>query len=247
MREIDAVLADEICVPPDAVSAFTERVVYLPDTRLCFSPPPDAPPIAPAPSLGGKPITFGCFQNLAKVNDAVLDVWRRIFERLPSARLRVQSADLGSASSRDRFVGRLRAAGIDVDRVDLHGPTERLAYLSCHAEVDAVLDTFPFPGGTTTCEALWMGVPTITLCGDSMISRQGAALMHAARLPQFVCANLDAYVERALAIADDPCLRARLQFRERLATAPLFDAPRFARQFVDTVEALFEASLNTVG
>lgn len=233
MTEMDYLLADRMGVPEAQHKHFTETIRYLPDTRLCFSAPQVDLPVAPLPALNTGHITFGCFQNLTKVGDAVLEAWSGIFAALPDARLRMQCKQLNDAGVAAQLNARLQQHGIDPARVALHGFTTRNAYLAAHAEVDMLLDTFPYPGGTTTCEALWMGVPTLTLAGETLLARQGASLLSAAGLNNWVSNDPSEYVQRAVALASDlPKLAAlRATLREQVRTSPLFDAPRFARNF----------------
>ncbi len=233
LAEMDYFIADEIGVPAAARQFFTEAVACLPDTRLCFSPPRDAPFVADTPALRNGYITFGSFQAIRKLNDAVLSAWARILAAVPGARLRIQSDSLGDALGRAAFEGRASAQGIDPERLQLHAAGSRAQYLSSHAEVDILLDSFPFPGGTTTCEALWMGVPTLTLTGETLVARQGASLLGAAGLADWVVSDTDAYehaaIDRAADVADLQALRLRL--REQVRMSPLFDAARFALAF----------------
>jgi predicted O-linked N-acetylglucosamine transferase (SPINDLY family) len=233
VAEIDYLLADPVSVPPEHQGHFTETVWYLPDTRLCFTPPQDAPAVAPLPALANGCVTFGSFQNLAKLNDAVLALWARVLAALPDARLRLQNKQFADADIRRQVVQRLQGSGVPPERVSLHGPQPRAAYLAAHGEVDLILDTFPFPGGTTTCEALYMGVPTITLAGDRLIARQGASLLAAAGLNDWVAHSPAQFVEQAIARAGElPALaRLRAGLRDQVLASPLFDAPRFARHF----------------
>ena len=228
---IDYLLADAVGVPADQRGQFTEEIVYLPDTRLCFTPPDRAPAVAPSPGLANGYVTFGCFQNLTKITDPVLAVWSRILSALPTARLRLQNRQLGDAAVREQLQQRLRQQGIEPGRVVLLEPVSRAEYLAAHGEVDCLLDTFPYPGGTTTCEALWMGVPTLTLAGDGLLARQGASLLTAAGLPEWVAATADAYVAKAVAYAHDVAGLAalRAELRARVGHSPLMDAERFAR------------------
>jgi len=232
VREVDYFLADETSVPAGHQAHFTESIWYLPDTRLCFSPPDTDIAVAPLPALrpGGGAITFGSFQNLAKLNDRTLALWGRVLQSVPASRLRIQSLQLSSPEMRSQMTARLESVGIDAGRISLHGPSSRAAYLEAYAEVDIVLDTQPFPGGTTTCEALWMGVPTLTIAGDRLISRQGASLMRAAGLPDWVADDEATFVARAAALARDVAGLAALRtgLRERVRSSPLFDARRFA-------------------
>lgn len=231
VAEMDWLIADDIGAPPGHDAHFSERLWRLPNTRLCFTPPQRAPEVAPLPALSRGHVTFGCFQSLAKVNDAVLAAWAEILAALPDARLRLQCKQLGDATVVRDLRARLQAQGIASGRVDLHRQVPREAYLAAHAEVDLLLDTFPYPGGTTTCEALWMGVPTVTLAGARLLSRQGASLLHAAGLPGWVARDRSDYVARAVASARDLDGLARLRsgLRGQVSRSPLFDAPGFAR------------------
>lgn len=239
--EMDWLLADEVSLPRAQWSRFTERIWYLPDTRLCFTAPEGAPAVAPLPAARNGHPTFGCFQDLAKLNDDVLDVFSRVFRALPSARLRVQSRQLGDPGVVAALRQRLSRRGIGA--FELHGPGSRAAYLAAHGEVDILLDTFPYNGGTTTCEALWMGVPTVTLAGDDMIGLQGAALLSAAGLADWVAADADAYVRKAVAFASDlPALGAlRASLRAQVEKSPLFDARRFAQNLEHALMGMWQA------
>ena len=130
-----------------------------------------------------------------------------------------------------------------------HGSARREDYLAAHGEVDMILDTFPYPGGTTTCEALWMGVPTLTLAGDSLLSRQGASLLSAAGLGAWVANSQEEYVAKAVAFASDlPKLAAlRAGLRAQVLASPLFDAPRFARNFEDALWGMWQRHQDTTG
>ena len=242
VAEIDYLLADPVGVPSRHRHHFTERVWYLPDTRLCFTPPAAQAKVAPLPALSRGFVTFGSFQNLTKVNDAVLSLWSRVLAAMPTSRLRLQSRQLADAAVRQQLAARLHAQGIAADRVSMHGPLSRDEYLAAHRDVDLILDTFPFPGGTTTCEALWMGVPTLTLAGDRLIARQGASLLAAAGLHDWIAESPDDYVDKAVALAADAASLATLrsQLRGRVLASPLFDAPRFARHFEDAVRGMWQ-------
>ena len=249
MAEMDWLIADPIGVPVGAEAQFSERVWRLPHTRLCFTPPHGAPEVAALPALSRGHVTFGCFQSLAKVGDEVLAAWAEILTALPDARLRLQCKQLADPAVVQDLRSRLRACGIATERVDLHRQAPRTDYLAAHAEVDLLLDTFPYPGGTTTCEALWMGVPTVTLAGDRLLARQGASLLQAAGLPGWVAQDRSDYVARAIALARDVEGLARLRsgLREHVRRSPLFDAAAFARDLEAALWGMwsaFEAALN---
>ena len=246
VTEMDYLLADRVGVPEAQQQNFTESIWYLPDTRLCFTAPVNAVAVAPLPALQNGYLTLGCFQNLSKVGDEVLAAWGKIFAALPGGRLRWQSKQLGDAAVAQQQRSRLREHGIDAARVSLHGSASREAYLAAHGEVDLVLDTFPYPGGTTTCEALWMGVPTITLAGDTLLSRQGASLLTAAGLQDWVATDTKDYINKAIALGSDPESLANLrkELRAQVAASPLFDAGRYAKNFEDALWGMWQARNN---
>ncbi|MBN1142133.1 MAG: tetratricopeptide repeat protein [Deltaproteobacteria bacterium] len=245
VAEIDYFLADEVGVPETEQGNFIEALWYLPDTRLCFSPPRCDLSVGPLPALTKGHVTFGCFQKLTKVGDEVLKVWNAILNQLPDARLRWQSPQLDDPGVVERFLARIKNVGIDPARVSLEGAMARNAYLAAHGEVDLILDTFPYPGGTTTCEALWMGVPTLTLAGNTLLSRQGASLLTAAGLKDWIADSEADYIAKAVAKAGDVSSLAALRagLREQVLHSPVFDAPRFARKFEAAMWSMWEKKL----
>lgn len=228
---MDWLLADPTSIPPDRRAHFTESIWYLPDTRLCFTPPAGAgvPPVSVLPARDAGYVTFGSFQRLTKLNDDVLALWARVMQALPESRLRLQSRQMQDRTARAHLLQRLQVAGIDAQRVQLVEASARLEYLAAHAEVDILLDTFPHTGATTTCEALWMGVPTLTLAGTTMLARQGASLLGCAGLADWIARDKDAYVAFAVRHASDldTLGRLRASLREQVAQSPVFDAARF--------------------
>ena len=242
MAEMDYLLADEVGVPEAQRKNYTETIWYLPDTRLCFSAPESDVPVAPLPAVKNGHITFGCFQNLTKAGDEVLAAWSKVLGAVPDATLRWQCKQFGDPEVVKQQGLRLQQHGIDPARVTLHGSTSRKAYLGAHAEVDLILDTFPYPGGTTTCEALWMGVPTLTLAGETLLARQGAGMLTAAGLKEWIANNEAEYIAKAVALAHDPSRLATLRagLREQVRTSPLFDAQRFARHFEDALWEMWQ-------
>ena len=229
---MDYLLADRISLPESEQRGYTETIRYLPDTRLCFMAPTgsNVPPVSELPALSAGRITFGSFQRLAKLDDAVLRLWARVLRAIPGARLRLQSAQMSDTEARELLLRRLAAAEIESPRVSMIGPMARSDYLAAHAEVDMILDTFPHSGATTTCEALWMGVPTLTLAGQTLLARQGASLLTSAGLPEWIAASEDEFVGLAVAQAGDVHALARLRatLRETLLKTPLLDVRGFS-------------------
>jgi protein O-GlcNAc transferase len=249
LPQMDAILADPVCVPESEETLYVEQVVRLPHTRLCMSPPVLAPVPAPPPALKNGFITFGCFQTLPKINPGVLAAWAQILAACPQARLRLQTPQFGDEAQRARFTDRLHAASMDVTRVDLLGPVARDAYFDAHAEVDILLDTFPYPGGTTTAEALWMGVPTLTLALPGMLGRQGQSMLENLGLHDWVTHSEADYIAQAVAwrqggpAAFEQLQTLRSQLRHQAAGSPLFDAPRFARDWWATLQGLWRQKM----
>lgn len=231
LTEMDYLLVDRTSVHEDEGPHYSEKLWFLPDTRLCISESPLAVPVRSLPALTNGFVTFGSFQTPSKVTDATLTVWAQVLDSLPTARLRLQLRGFEFAASVKRMHERLTAAKIDIARVELVGTESFEAYLNSYGEVDLVLDTIPFPGGTTTAQALWMGVPTVTLRGNSLVTRQGESMLRCVGLDDWVADTEEDYVRIAAEKAADldtlALLRASL--RERFQASPLADAKRFAR------------------
>ncbi|MBI4625477.1 MAG: tetratricopeptide repeat protein [Verrucomicrobia bacterium] len=230
---MDYRLTDPWADPPGTTVEFhSEQLVRLPDTAWCFTPLSGSPPVGALPFLRLGHITFGCFNNSAKISDDMLQLWARILQRVPNSRLLLKNFALGSPPLPERLNAFMAAQGIPADRLELLPiQPSPLDHLRCYDRIDFALDTFPYHGTTTTCEALWMGVPVLTLAGDRHASRVGVSLLTNVGLPEFVTTNSNAYVDAAVATAGDvPHLAAqRASLRERMQRSPLMDAPRFAR------------------
>lgn len=237
VEAMDHLIGDPYVTPADETHHFTERPWPLAETYLCFTPPDVAVDVGPLPALSGQGVTFGCFNNLGKMTDAVVAVWSRILLAKPDSRLFLKTRQLGEAracaATRDRFA----AHGVDPDRLALEGGSSRADLLAAYNRVDVALDPFPYPGGTTTIEGLWMGVPFVTRRGDRFLSHLGEGIAHNAGLADWIAADDDDYVAKAVAhTADLQALAAlRAGLRMRVLASPLFDAPRFARHFEDAL------------
>lgn len=227
---IDYLIADPWTLPASEEVNFTETIWRLPETRLCFTPPDEDVEVGLLSALANGFVTFGCFNHPTKMNDDVVALWARVLTAVPHSRLFLKAKLLQEASVRQRIIERFAAHGIDEGRLILEHAAPRAEYLAAYRRVDIALDPFPYPGGTTTVEALWMGVPVLTLAGERFLSRQGVGLLMNAGLPEWVAVNPDDYVGRAVSHANDLRRLASLRqgLRDRVLTSPLFDAPRFA-------------------
>ncbi len=232
---IDYRLTDAICDPAGQTEAWhAEKLVRLPANFSCYRPDDDAPPVNDLPATASGAITFGCFNQFAKVTPAVIALWARLLIELPAARLLLKSRGLGDSVVADRVRAAFAEAGIAPARLILNGDELSVAdHLGLYYDVDLALDPFPYNGTTTTCEALWMGVPVITLAGRTHAARVGASLLTHVGLPDWIAATPDDYVVRAVAAARDlPQLAVlRRGLREKMRTSPLCDAAHFTRGF----------------
>lgn len=237
LRAMDYLLTDRASIPPvvrqDGSLYLSEKPLYLQHTRLCMMPPAEAPDVASQPLLKKGYITFGSMQVLAKLSSVSLKLWGRILHEVPTARLAIRTKQFREPEVMKGFGLTCAAHGLPMDRVDLQPPLGRGDYLASYADIDILLDSYPYPGGTTTAEALWMGVPTITMGGNTMISRQGVSLLTAAGLTDWIAASEDDYVAKAVYWANHPAeLQAlRSVLRGQVAGTALFDGAQFARDF----------------
>ncbi|MGE0222028.1 MAG: tetratricopeptide repeat protein [Acetobacteraceae bacterium] len=231
LREMDWFITDRWETPDGFDPLYSERLLRLADGYACYSPPPYAPDVAPLPALANGFVTFGCFNNLAKITPTVIRTWADILARLPDARMVLKTHQFSHAPTRERVLAGFAAHGIQADRVELRGSSGHRAFMGEYNQIDIVLDPFPYSGGLTTCEALWMGVPTVTMPGEIFASRHSASHLSNAGLADWVVPDRDAYIARALAAAADLDALAALRtgLRAQVKASPLCDAPRFGR------------------
>lgn len=232
---IDYFIADPIGLTQDKQHYFSENIYYLPETRLCFTPPSAdiAPDVNNLPALSKGYITFACFQNLSKVNDESLQRWSDIIKNCPNSKLMFKCAQLKDGLNKLELLERLASFDIHEEQLILEASGSYTEYFYSYHKVDIVLDTFPYPGGTTTCEALWMGVPTLTLAGETVLQKQGYAMLYNAGLADWVCFDSTEYIQKAITFAHNiPYLAAlRQRLRAQVKCSPLMDSTRFAKHF----------------
>jgi predicted O-linked N-acetylglucosamine transferase (SPINDLY family) len=243
VAEMDWFLTDRWETPDGFEKFYSERLLRLPDGYVCYSPPPYAPDVVASPALTNGFVTFGCFNNLAKITPRVIETWAEILRRIPTARLLLKTHQLSDRPTADGMLADFASLGIAGDRIEMRGSSGHRAFMGEYGHVDIVLDPFPYSGGLTTCEALWMGVPTITLPGEIFASRHSASHMSNAGLADWVTTSVDDYIDMAVTRAADwralAALRARL--REVTRTSPLCDAPRFGRSLRSALRHAWQA------
>ncbi len=232
-------LTDAIADPQgDADRVHSETLVRLAGGFLCYAPPADAPEPGALPADSGGFVTFASFNSLAKVTPQAVSAWARVLDAVPDAHLIIKGNALSDPGTRRRYLAHFAAEGIDEGRIELAAQLpSRQEYLALYNRADIVLDSFPYNGGTTTCEALWMGVPVVTLAGDRHVSRMSASILGRVGADDLVAHSEDEYVATAARLAGD---RSRLRelrggLRATMAASPLCDGPAFAR----AVEAAF--------
>lgn len=239
---IDYLIADAWTLPESEEKHFTEQIWRLPESYVCFTPPASKTSVNELPASNNGYITFGCFNNLSKVNDSVVALWSRVLQAVPNSRLFLKAKQFSDSAVQQSMRDRFAVHGIDVQRLILSPLVARTEYLAPYQQVDIALDPFPYPGITTTVESLWMGVPVLTLKGTSFISRQGIGLLTNAGLASWIARDQDDYV--ALAVKHSKDLHAlalvRKNLREDVASSPIFDATRFARHFEAALRGMWE-------
>lgn len=241
VNEIDYLIADPWTVPQIDEVHFTERVWRMPETRMCFTAPRENVAISPLSALSGGIITFGCFNTLTKMSDDVVALWARVLAAVPHSRLILKAIELADNSVLQHTLERFAARGLGGQRLISEGPTPRADYLAAYRRVDIALDPFPFTGATTSVGALWMGVPVLTLAGKRLVSCQGVGVMMTAGLPDWIAADRDDYVARAVTHSANLQRLAVLRenLREQVLSSPLFDASRFARHLEHALWAMW--------
>jgi predicted O-linked N-acetylglucosamine transferase (SPINDLY family) len=225
---IDYRVTDRFLDPPGESTHYIETSLHLPHCYWCYCAPPLQNSVPPTTQRLPGPPTFGCLNNFAKVTDITLELWTRLLRRVPEARLLVYAR---AETHRDRVRRALREARVEESRAAFVGHQPLADYLATYRLIDVALDPHPYGGGTTTCDALWMGVPVVSLAGRTAVSRAGSTLLANVGLERLVARNEEQYVELAAALIRDASALAALrrELRERIESSPVMDAKRFAR------------------
>jgi predicted O-linked N-acetylglucosamine transferase (SPINDLY family) len=212
----------------------TEKLIRVPECAWCFEPDASAPEVEPLPALKNGFVTFGCFNNMAKLNPALFETWAEILLRVPGSHLRLKARTLTDDGVRKELKSYFTERGIEEDRLDFFGHTKKIAdHLNHYHSVDIALDSFPYHGTTTTCEAMWMGCPVVTRAGKTHVSRVGVSLLSAVGLQEFITDTREAYIEKAVTLAaqTDQLQELRAGMRERMRQSVLMDEKRFVEGF----------------
>ena len=236
---------DVVCDPsPDADAFASEKLIRFSSTAWAYDPSPQAPAVTPLPALSGQPVTFGCFNNLGKITDTALRVWGRILRQMPESRLLLKGRGLTDPAVRKRYLARLSAQQVPIERVELIERTETPeGHMALYGRIDVSLDSFPYHGTTTTCEAMWLGLPVVTLLGDRHVSRVSASLVTAVGHPEWVARSEDDYVRIATSLAGDlPRLsEVRQGLRAQMAASAILDHSGQAERFGNALRSCWQA------
>ena len=230
---IDYRLTDHFCDPPGTdLSLYSEESLHLPACFWAYDALQTDLPVGPPPALATGIVTFGCQNNPRKLHPDLLSLWARVLSAVPNSRLFLYAEEY----ARESLLRVFAAHGVDAARIEFGGRVSRREYLERHRQIDIALDTFPYAGGTTSLDALWMGVPVITLRGDSSLQRAGVSIAMNLGLPELIADSEEAYVAKAVALAHelDRLSQLRDQLRARLEASPIGDTARFARDLEGT-------------
>lgn len=238
MANMDYFISDPHTSPFSGGQLFSEQLVHLPHTRFCFSKPSYAGDVRPPPMLSNGFVTFGSFNRLPKLSLPAVAAWSRILCSVPLSRLLLKAAAFADDTVCQQVMDRFSQHGIDATRLELRGTSVHIEMFAEYGDMDIALDPFPFNGGMTTLEALWMGVPVVTLEGNTVVSRQSySALANIGLAGELAFPNVDAYIAGAVALATNPVrlTALRTQIRPRMEASPLCQPEQFTRD----LEALY--------
>jgi protein O-GlcNAc transferase len=242
LAQMDHFVGDPYMLPASEWGHFCETPIILPHSYYCYSLPLAAPDVGSPPALDTGYVTFGCFNNRAKITDAVLRCWAQIIAAVPGSRLLVKTKELSGIPEQDLFRQQFSTCGGDPQCLMLEGASSYNEYLASFNRVDIALDPYPYPGGLTSLDGLWMGVPVLTLKGNRFIGHQGEMIMHNLGLPEWVADDEMDYIEKAVALSGERELLARLrqELRERMRCSPLCRPDVFATNFGCAVRTVWQ-------
>lgn len=240
---IDYKVVDAWTAPAGWEHLYAERLLRLPTSFWCFNPLEETPAPAAAPAVRNGYVTFGCFGNISKISRRVLACWASIMREVPECRLILKAITFKDQEAKASIQGWLESAGVDFSRVSLVPPDDPAQLYGAYADIDIILDTHPFNGGTTSCYALWMAVPIVTMAGQALISRMGASMLHTLGLDDLVAHTDEDYVRAAVSLAQDTprLVQIRNELRQRMLASPLGNGALYAREFEQACERALEA------
>jgi predicted O-linked N-acetylglucosamine transferase (SPINDLY family) len=249
LSAIDYLIADRFHVPIGWEQHYREKVLRLPDGYVCYQPPSYAPSVGPLPALKTGQVTFGSFNNLAKLNSRVVALWSDILKRVPRSRLLLKYHWLDDAALRQHVKDQFVAQGIAAERVELLGGSPHGDQLQQYNRVDLALDTFPYSGGLTTLEACWMGAPVLTCPGETFASRHSFSHLSNIGLTETIAVDHSDYIARAVSLVSDLPRLAELRsgLRQRMTQSPVCDLEGFTANFGRALRQVWREWCGTKG
>jgi len=238
---VDYILTDPWTTPEGSPQRFTEELLRLPDSRFLYAPVPYAPEVAPLPGAGRDAFTFGSFNRYDKLGPELVACWAEILRRVPESRLVIKNSAIAIPHARDELSRGFASRGIAPERIELRTRSPHAAMLAEYGDIDLGLDTFPYNGGLTTCEALWMGVPMVAIEEARMISRQTSSMLRLVGLEDFIATTRDEYVALAVQWSQEreKLAAVRASLRERMRASPLCDGVRFTHNLETALRAVW--------
>lgn len=239
---IDYLITDCVESPADSDPFYTEKLIRMPDDYICYLPPANVPDVGPLPAQRNGYVTFGCFNNPTKINEVTLEKWAGLMQTVPDSRLFLKGGPYQSEELVERITSIMGGHGIGADRLRFEGESHHFELFSRYNDVDIALDPWPYSGGLTTCEALLMGVPVVTLPGPTFAGRHSATHLTNAGLPELVVSDWDEYQARAVQLAAnlDTLQTIRRDLREVLLRSPVCQGDRYARHLADALRAVWQ-------
>lgn len=228
---VDYLITDQFQTPVGSDIFYSENLLRLPDGYVCYAPPDYAPAVSGLPARDRGYVTFGCYNNIWKITNQVVQLWAEVLKALPDSKIRLQTHALDDSGTHNRICDLFESHGIESSRIELQGFVRHASLLRNYGLIDIALDPFPYSGGLTTCEALWMGVPVITLSGETFAGRHSTSHLSNVGLREFIAETQDDYITVSTDLARDldrlETIRASL--RERMTASPLCDGVRYTR------------------
>lgn len=241
LEAMDYWITDEVLHPVDTQEQTLESIYRLPRCSFCYKPPAAAPGISPCPNMDDQ-VVFGSFHHLSKLGPGLIATWSRLLHQLPGSHLFLMDKSLADARTRQRLIEQFEQNDIYTDRLLINGDLPHHEYMASYSQIDIVLDSFPRTGGTTTAEALWMGVPVVTLAGRSYAGRISASKLTALGLEDLIAHSREEYIDKAASLASDAARRMalRAELREKMAKSPLCDGKGLAHAMENAYLCMWE-------
>jgi tetratricopeptide (TPR) repeat protein/glycosyltransferase involved in cell wall biosynthesis len=242
--QMDWIVADSVVAPEGSEALFSEEVMRLPNTVFCYAPEENYPFPTFSDEHAKRPLTFASFNNVSKLTPRSLALWAQVLQAVPNSRLMLKAPSFKDEAAVKVFVQRFKQLGVALDRLEFRGPSSLSDMMAEYADVDIALDPAPYNGGTTSLQAMWMGVPVLTIEGGHFVSRMGASFMQAAGLPEWVAKDDADFVRRAVALSQDRAalLKLKMGMRERLLALSAWDIDAYAQDLQAAVRKMWIAS-----